>query len=402
MAVETGVAITGRVEPGWEPVQEAFAANFALNSEVGATFCLYHQGRPVVDLAGGSIDPEAGTPYTAATLQNVFSTTKGATAICAHLLVQRGLLDLDAPVSSYWPEFAASGKADVPVRMLLCHQVGLPTIDARLSLEQVCAVTPVVEALAAQAPFWEPGTAHGYHALTYGWLVGEVVRRIDGRSIGRFFAEEIAGPLGLDFWIGLPEAEEDRVAPLRPMVMLGERPDPSTLSEQDMARMAAMMAPDSLVMRALSLNGAVGGLGAGDTPFNTRAVHATEMPAANGITNAASLARLYASTIGEVDGVRILEDKTVDAARRTHTKGEDRVLLVESHFGAGFMLDGVMCPLLGPASYGHPGAGGSLGFADPDAGISFGYVMNQMAIGLAGDPRNVALIDAVRTCLSNI
>ena len=398
MATEMETEITDRVEPGWEKVRDAFAANFDRYSEVGATFCLYHRGRPVVDLAGGFIDREAGTPYTAGTLQNVFSTTKGATAICAHLLVQRGLLDLDAPVSSYWPEFAAAGKADVPVRMLLCHQVGLPTIDARLTLEQVCAVSPVVEALAAQAPYWAPGTAHGYHALTYGWLVGEVVRRVDGRSLGRFFAEEIAAPLGVDFWIGLPEAEEPRVAPLLSMVMLGTR-DPSALSEQDMARLAAMTAPDSLMLRALSLNGAIGGLGAGDTPFNTRAVHATEMPAANGMTNAASLARLYASTIGAVDGVRILEDKTVDAARRTHSKGDDRVLLVESHFGAGFMLDGVMCPLLGPGSYGHPGAGGSLGFADPEAEIAFGYVMNQMAVGIAGDPRNVALIDAVRACL---
>jgi CubicO group peptidase (beta-lactamase class C family) len=391
--------INGRVEPGWEKVRDAFAANFDEYSEVGASFCLYHQGRPVVDLAGGWVDGEAGTPYTHQSLQNVFSTTKGATAICAHLLVQRGLLDLDAPVSSYWPEFAAAGKADVPVRMLLCHQVGLPTIDARLTLEQVCAVTPVVEALADQAPYWEPGTAHGYHALTYGWLVGEVVRRIDGRSVGRFFAEEIAAPLGLDFWIGLPEAEEPRVAPLLPMVMLGERPDPSQLSEQDKARMAAMMSPDSLILRALSLNGAVDALGAGENPFNTRAVHATEMPAANGMTNGASLARLYASTIGELDGVRILEDKTVDAARRTHAKGDDKVLLAESHFGAGFMLDGVLCPLLSSGSYGHPGAGGSLGFADPEAGIAFGYVMNQMATGIAGDPRNIALIEAVRACL---
>ena len=391
--------VTGRVEPGWEKVGDAFAANFSEYSEVGATFCLYHRGRPVVDLAGGIADQATGGVYSHETLQNVFSTTKGATAIAAHLLVQRGLLDLDAPVSSYWPEFAAAGKADVPVRMLLCHQVGLPTIDARLSMEQVLAVTPVVEALAAQAPFWEPGRAHGYHALTYGWLVGEVVRRVDGRSIGRFLAEEIAAPLGLDFWIGLPETEESRVAPLLPMVMLGTPPDPSALEPQDRERMMSMMDPNSLAMRALSLNGAMGGLGASDTPFNTRAVHATEMPAANGMTNAASLARLYASTIGEVDGVRILESATVDAARRTHSKGPDRVLMIESHFGAGFMLDGVMCPLLSSGSYGHPGAGGSLGFADPEAEIAFGYVMNQMAMGLAGDPRNVGLIDAVRACL---
>lgn len=395
------VEVTGRVEPGWEKVKEAFEANFAERQEMGATVCVYHRGHPVVDLAGGSADPARGTSYSRETLTNIFSTTKGATAVCANLLVQRGLLDLGAPVTDYWPEFGAEGKEGVTVRMLLCHQAGLPTIDARLTLEQVCEVTPVIEALAAQKPYWEPGTAHGYHALTYGWLVGEVIRRVDGRTVGRFFHEEVAAPLGLDFWIGLPAEEETRVAPLLPMIMLGAPPDPSQMSQEDLARMQSMMDPNSLAMRALSLNGALGGSGVADagSVFNRREVHASEWPAANGQTNASSLARMYAATIGEVDGVRLLDPGTMESARRELSRGPDQVLLIESRFGTGFMLDGVMCPMLGSGSFGHPGAGGSLGFADPESEVAFGYVMNQMAMGLAGDPRNVALIEAVRASL---
>jgi len=398
----SAVDTSGRVEPGFEPVRDAFEANFAERGDVGAAFCLYKDGRPVVDLVGGTVDAE-GTRYGPDTLQLVFSTTKGATAICAHLLAERGDLDLDAPVAEYWPEFAAGGKGRVPVRWLLSHRAGLPTIDARLTLDQVCEVGPVVEALAAQQPFWEPGTDHGYHALTYGWLVGEVVRRVTGRSVGSFLADEIAKPLGIDFFIGLPESEEPRVAPLLPMRIVIP-PDAETIE-----RMAANFSPDGLMQRALSLNGALG-FGEisldqstdpfnGDSPFNRRQVHATEMPAANGITSAASLARLYAATFGEVDGVRLLSDRTMNDARRPQSEGPDRVLVTETRLASGFFLDCIQCPMLGPDSYGHAGMGGSLGFADPEAGIAFGYVMNQLTLGLGGDPRAVALIDAVRSCL---
>jgi len=387
----TTITVEGRIEPGFEAVGDAFAANFEHHHEVGAACCVYVGGRPVVDVWAGLADQGARRPWAEDTLQLVFSTTKGAAAMCAHLLAERGQLDLDAPVTEYWPEFSAAGKGGIPVRWLLCHKAGLPTIDAELTLDEVLAVTPVVDALAAQAPLWEPGTAHGYHALTYGWLVGEVVRQVSGRSLGRFFADELAAPLGLQFWIGLPEAEEARVAPLLPP----PPPDDPALAEL----MAAVMGPGTLPWRALTLNGALGGEFDLGTAFNSRGVHATEMPAANGITTAASLARLYAATVSEVDGIRVLAPATVEAARAEQANGPDRVLVVESRFGSGFMLDSTLAPLLGPASFGHAGAGGSLGFADPEAEVGFGYVMNQMATGIAGDPRTVALIRAVRACL---
>ena len=332
----------------------------------------------------------------------VFSTTKGAAAICAHLLVQRGQLDLDAPVTDYWPEFGAAGKADVPVRMLLNHQVGLPVLDRRLSDDDVLAGTPVADALAAQTPLWEPGTAHGYHALTYGWLVGELVRRVSGRSLGTLFADEVAGPLGLDFWIGLPVQEQARVAPLS-----AAKPDPSQFDPskidpeiapllQDLA--AAYLDPQSVTNRALSLSGTFA-LGGGGLSWNDPRVRAAEIPAANGVTNARSLARMYAACVGEIDGVRLLDDASVARATEEQSNGRDRTLVIPTRFGVGFFLPSSFSPLLGERSFGHAGAGGSLGFADPDHQVGFGYVMNRMGAGLSNDPRAQGLADALRSCL---
>jgi CubicO group peptidase (beta-lactamase class C family) len=207
----------GFVAPGFERVREAFAENFTQHGEVGAGVAVHVGGELVVDLWGGTADVQTGTPYTKDTLQLVFSTTKGATAVCANLLIQRGQLDPNAPVAEYWPEFARAGKADVPVIDLLCHRVGLPVVDGEVPLDDVLSWDPVCARLAAQKPVWEPGTAHGYHAITFGNLVGEVVRRVSGKSLGTFFADEVAAPLGLEFWIGLPEEHESRVAPLIPV-----------------------------------------------------------------------------------------------------------------------------------------------------------------------------------------
>jgi len=383
--------VQGDAEPGYGPVADAFGQNFAEGSETGAAFCLHVDGRVVVDLWGGVADPASGRPYGPDTLQLVFSTTKGATAICANLLAQRGQIDLDAPVASYWPEFAAAGKETIPVRWLLSHRAGLPALDTKLSFEQVCEVTPVVEALAAQPPLWEPGTVHGYHALTFGWLVGEVVRRVTGRSVGRFFADEVADPLGLEFWIGLPEEEEARVAPLS--MELPTRIDPELLEFA-----AAFLAEDALGLRALTLDGALGLIGE-SMPFNTRECHATEMPAANGITTARSLSRLYAATVGEVDGVRLFDPATAAHASEVQSEGPDRTLVVDTRYGCGFMLDSPMTPMLGPRSFGHAGAGGSLGFADADANLGFGYVMNRMGLNITADPRATRLVEAVRRAL---
>lgn len=383
--------IHGNVADGYGKVADAFARNFDEHGELGAAFSVYVDGEQKADIWAGVADKAAGSPWTADTLQLVFSTTKGAAAICVAQLVESGLLDYDAKVVDVWPEFADGGKEDVTVGQLMSHQAGLPYVDPLLTFDEIMEVTPVVEALAAQAPAWEPGTAHGYHALTYGWLAGELVRRVDGRTIGNYFADEVAAPLGLDFYIGLPESEETRVSRL-------ENSPPPT-DPDEIALMMQVMGPGTTGFKALTMNGALVAFDPDNNQFNTRAVHATEMPAANGITNAGSLAKMYAATIGEVDGVRLIDDDTVAAASAEQVNGPDLSLVFPSRFGYGFMLDGELTPLLSPRAFGHAGAGGSLGYADPENGVGYGYVMNQMGGGIAGDPRTVALNEAVRACL---
>ena len=386
--------IHGRVEAGFEAVQQAFEANFADHGEVGAACCVYLDGRKVVDLWGGLADRKTGREWDEDTLTLVYSTTKGVTAICAHRLAQEGVLQLDAPVASYWPEFAAAGKERVTVRHLLSHRAGLPALDTPLSPEEAYAWDPAVDALAKQAPLWEPDTRHGYHAVTYGWLVGEVLRRVTGRSVGRYLAEELCAPLGLDLWIGLPAGEEHRVSRLVP-------PGPVRVSREELAamppeqleRLRAMADPGSLMQRALNPT---------DPPFsfNRPELHAAELPAANGIGTARSLARLYAATIGEVDGIRVLDEGTVASATVEQSTGPDAVLALDTRFGSGFFLPSPFSPLMGPRSFGHAGAGGSLAFADPDAGVGFAYVMNQMQQGLSADPRPASLVNALQAALT--
>lgn len=384
------VEINGTVADGFGKVADAFRQNFDEFAELGAGFALVADGELKVDLSAGIADKASGRAWDNETLQLVFSTTKGAAAICVARLVEAGKLSYDDKVATHWPEFAAEGKGDITVAQLMSHQSGLPYVDAPLSIDDILSVGPVVEALAAQAPVWSPGTAHGYHAVTYGWLAGELVRRVDGRTIGTYFAEEVAGPLGLDFWIGLPESEEARVSTLE------AAPPPTDPAE--LALMMKVMGPGTVGFKALTMNGSLMAFG-GENPFNTRAVHATEMPAANGITNAPSLARMYAATVGEVDGVRLVNDATVAAMSAEAVNGPDKALVAETRFGMGFMLNNPLVPLLSPTSFGHAGAGGSLGQADPESGVGYGYVMNQMMGGIAGDPRTVRLNDAVRACL---
>ena len=387
--------IHGTVANGFGAVADAFERNFVEHGELGAAFSVYVDGEAKADLWAGTADKATGRPWSEDTLQLVFSTTKGAAAICIARLVEAGLISYSDTVATYWPEFAANGKGAITIAQLMSHQAGLPYVDAGLGFDDAMAVTPMVEALAAQAPIWDPGTKHGYHAVTYGWLAGEVLRRVDGRTLGKYFADEIASPLGLDFWIGLPESEEPRVAPLEAVLPPAD-PKVAALMEQ-------FMGPGTMAWKALTVNGALTATGddrlVDDNAFNSRAVHATEMPAANGITTARSLARMYAATVGPVDGVRLVGDATVAAARAEAVNGPDAVLVFPSQFGMGFMLHGTLTPMLGAASFGHAGAGGSLGYADPDAKVGYGYVMNQMAGGIAGDPRTIALNEAVRTCL---
>jgi CubicO group peptidase (beta-lactamase class C family) len=378
--------VGGEVARGFEAVLAAFRANFEQRFEVGAACCVYVGDEPVVDIWGGTTVADGDTPYTGRTLQMVASATKGALAICAHRLAEQGKLDLDAPVSDYWPEFAAAGKGSLPVRWLLSHQAGLPVVDAELTLDDVVAWDPVVAALAQTRPVWEPGTAHGYHAITYGWLVGEVIARVTGRSPGAFFADEVAEPLGLDFHIGLPESEFGRVSPLRPAALRpGLAPDALALRIAD---------PTSLAHRAFLVpSGLLAGL-------NEPAVWRAEIPAANGMATAHALARMYAACLGEVDGVRLLAPDTLAAATVLQAEGIDAVAGYETRYALGFQLAFPYRPMVGPGSFGHYGLGGSVGFAHPGLGLSFGYTVNQMGSGTPADPRSVALIEAVVGCLS--
>jgi len=385
------VEVQGLVEDGYGSVADAFAQNFADRNELGAAFCLHVNGDKKVDIFAGTANKTTGSPWTDQTLQLVFSTTKGAAAICVARLVEAGALSYDDLVATHWPEFAQNGKENVTVSQMMSHQAGLAAVDAPLSLEDVLAVGPVVEALAAQTPLWEPGSGHGYHAVTYGWLAGELVRRVDGRRIGAYFAEEVAKPLGLDFWIGLPESEESRVSHL-------EAAPPPT-DPEELALMMQIAGPGTMGFRSLFMDGLLLAMDPENNPFNTREVHATEMPAANGITDATSLSKMYAATIGEVDGVRLLTPETVDLMRAEQVHGPDKSLVIESRFGHGMMLEGQLTPMFGEGSFGHAGAGGSLGYAHPESGVAYGYVMNQMGGGIAGDPRTIALNDAVAACM---
>ncbi|GHH47386.1 esterase [Streptomyces candidus] len=376
---------------GFEPVREAFVRNFRHRGDRGAAVAVYRHGRKVVDLWGGTRDVGSGVPWALDTAQVVRSAGKGVAAAVPLLLHQRGQIDLDAPVGTYWPEFKAAGKERVLVRHLLSHRAGVPVLDRPLTPAEACDGESGARAVAAQAPVWKPGTDHGYHAQTYSFLVAELVRRVTGRTIGRWVAEEIARPLGLDFWIGLPQEESHRVGRIAPV----EEPaaEGGLKLRPKRAVSEAYADPDSLTRRAF---GAIDPL----PDENDPAYRAAELPASGGISTARALARCYAAMIGPVDdGPRLFAPATLTLARTEESSGPDRVLVVNTRFGLGFMLHGSASPLLGPGSFGHPGRGGSLGFADPESGIALGYVTNGLRQGVTADPRALALIAGVRASL---
>jgi CubicO group peptidase (beta-lactamase class C family) len=326
------------------------------------------------------MDRERTRPWQRDTLVNVYSTTKGMAALCAHMLIEQGKLELDAPVARYWPEFAAKGKERIPVRWLLSHQAGLPAPRRKISIDELYAWDPFVAALAEQEPWWEPGTRHGYHALTFGHLVGELVRRVTGKSLGTYFRENVARPLGVDFHIGfgpeldartselfgslVPELPQGAVVPGPLADFFRDIKDPSTMTG------AAFGNPD--------LTGLV----------NTRRWRAAELPAVNGHGTAHSLARIYGVLArgGDQDGVHLLKPASIARASEEQAFGPDAVLAgMPMRFGLGFMLRQDLMPLSpSPRAFGHPGAGGSVGMADPDAKVGFGYTMNKMQMGMMG------------------
>jgi CubicO group peptidase (beta-lactamase class C family) len=375
------MTIDGYVATEFEPVLDAFAQNFDERGEVGAAVCVYLDGQPVVDLWGGLADGTVGEPWQEDTLVLVFSATKGVTATCANVLMQRGLLDPEQTVASLWPEFAANGKEDITVAQVMSHQAGLPYVEGDFTFEATLKWKPMIDALAAQKPIWAPGTAHGYHMRTYGWLVGEIIRRADTRhrTVGTFLGDEITDDLGVDFWIGLPEEMEARTAKIIP-------------PKDDLRAALAGFGDDLLLARVFSNPG---GHYNYDDMWNTRAVHAAELPSSNGVGNARGLARIYASCIGRVEGKRTLTAETVAQATLERACGKDKVIMIESCFGLGYMLGRSFGAANPPDAFGHAGAGGSLGFADPDTGIAFGYVMNDLRFDAKGDPRSEELVRAV-------
>ncbi|MCZ1009497.1 serine hydrolase [Streptomyces lydicus] len=391
---EPVVDVQGTVEDGFEPVRDAFMANFARRGERGAAVAVYRHGRKVVDLWGGTKDGDAGKHaagaalWEAGTAQVIRSATKGIAALVPLLLHQRGQLDLDAPVGTYWPEFKAAGKERVLVRHLLSHRAGLPALDTPLTPGQAIDGVSGPAALAAQAPFWEPGTDHGYHAQTYSWLIGELVLRVTGRSVGSWIADEIAGPLGLDLWVGLPEAAQSRVgrvaavaAPAPPAAtgLRARRSRPSPTPTPIRTRSPVAPSPRSL----------------------RRPTRTTRLPGRRAARLRRYRHRPFAGPLlrrahrGRRRPPRLFAPATLTLARTEESAGPDRTLLVPTRFGLGFMLHGPASPLLAPGSFGHPGRGGALACADPETGLAFGYVTNGMQRNVTADPRAQALLRAV-------
>ena len=376
--------IEGYVAPGFEAAREAFAENFAREGdyqEVGASLAAFHEGRCVVDLWGGFADRARTRPFTRDTLANVWSSSKGVTATAVALCVERGLLRYEDKVARHWPEFAEAGKENVTLAQMMSHQAGLPGFAEPTTIEDQCDWSACVAKLARQAPAFEPGSATTYHAMTYGWLAGEVVRRASGRTIGRFISEEIAKPLKVSIFIGLPVAEEPRVAE---MFAPKRAIDMSALPVPDAARMALANPQQDA-----------------EAP-NTRSWRAAEIPAANGQASALGLARLYAALAGDgtLEGTHLMQPQTIATltAPATRSKRQDLLLGFADSWGMGMALNVPRIYGPNPRAFGHSGWGGSFGCADPDANVSIGYVCNQMGPELIGDPRTQGLCAAVLEC----
>ncbi|MDB5482432.1 MAG: serine hydrolase [Caulobacteraceae bacterium] len=369
-------SVAGFTHDAYAPVREAFESNLASGADVGAAFAATVEGETVVDLWGGWADEARTKPWEKDTVVNVYSTTKTMTALTALLLADRGELDFDAPVARYWPEFAANGKERVKVSHLMSHSAGLSGWKERVTSRDVYDWEKMTRLLAAQAPYWEPGTASGYHGLTQGYLVGEVVRRITGRSLGTVFRQEIAEPLGADFHIGLSAEHDTRVADLIPPpagAQIGDG-DPSEL----MLDMATNPPVDPLDTR-------------------TREWRVAEIPAAGGHGNARSIAEIHAllANGGVARGKRLMSEAGCRKALEVQVEGVDLVLDIPVRFGLGFGLAAATIPLPNSNTLFWGGYGGSLIIIDMDARTTFGYAMNKMGVTTIGDARAMSLADAM-------
>ncbi|MEE2981526.1 MAG: serine hydrolase domain-containing protein [Pseudomonadota bacterium] len=376
------MTVHGAAKVRFAAIREAFENNLESGLDQGAAFAVVYQGHVVVDLWGGHADAVGATPWTRDTLVNVWSTTKGVASLAIAMLVDRDKLDYEAPVADYWPEFAANGKQDVTLGCLMSHQAGLPGSDQPTTLEDIYDWHPFADGLAAMAPLWPPGSTAAYHPLSHGHLAGEVLRRVDGRTMGTFVAEEISRPLGMEFYIGLPEAEDGRAAE----TIVGPGTTDPIIEAED---------------RPLARIGYLNPRFPVDIP-NQRPWRAAEIPAANGHGDAIGLAKLYGALAqgGSLDGARLLGRGTLAAATEERFRGNEAGFDRPMAFGAGFMLN--VDHEFGPsdAAFGHSGWGGSFAYADPDAGLGVAYVMNRMlGFGDRPDPRRLALLDALYSAL---
>ncbi len=374
--------VQGHCDDRFAPVQEALVGGFDRGEERGASVYVTLDGEPVVDVWAGVAD-DAGTPWQRDTIVNVYSTTKTMAALCVLMLADRGEVDLHAPVATYWPEFAAAGKDGVLVSHVMSHTAGVSGFDPAITPTDLYDWDAVVTGLAAQEPWWEPGTRSGYHAITQGYLQGEIVRRVTGRSIGTFFREEVAEPLGADFHIGLPASEDGRVADLVPPPAAG-------------FEALAAVDTDSLAIRTL-LSCPIDA-----TEPRTREWRGAEIPAAGGTGNARSVGRVHSALAcgGEVDGVRLLSEAGVERILEEQSHTEDLVLGLKVRFGMGFGLINESIPLSpSPRAFFWGGYGGSLALVDLDRRLTVTYVMNKMSTGLAGDLRGASVVFAAYAAL---
>ncbi|HEV7145997.1 MAG TPA: serine hydrolase domain-containing protein [Pedococcus sp.] len=380
----SAVRVEGEVAAGFEKVADVFRENFEDRGDTGAACAVYVEGSRVVDIWAGTT---AGGPWHPYTRNCLFSVSKGITTICVLMAVERGAIDLDAPVTSYWPEFGAQGKEATTVRQLLAHQAGLTAPAVDLTLDDLQAWDPAVRALAEQAPAWKPGTSFAYHAVTFGWLAGEVLRRATGKRPRDWLAEHVAGPLGVAMSFGV-DIDDPSFAPML---------DPLPITDPEAAAAEAAALQDPLVVRAMSLGGAL-------DPANLfasaqrREVMACELPGVNLVSNARSCAKVYAATVGEVDGVRLLGPDVVLDAREVRSEGPPYAgPNVGLRWGSGFMLSSVRRPMLGEGSFGHDGAGGHLAFGHLEAQVGFGY--QTVRPGGVPDDRADELCRALQACL---
>lgn len=395
-------SIGGFVKPGFEPVREAFEANFVRQREVGASFAVHHRGELVVDLWGGTADPHTGRPWARDTPMVVFSATKGMAALRMLQLAEQGRFDPDEPVASYWPAFGQHGKDAITGRMILNHRAGLSAIDEPLTLADFDGDhRKVRRGMEAMRPMWTPGSAQGYAACSYGAFVGELHRRVTGgQSIGAGFAESVAEPLGLDTWIGAPDEVIGRAARLIPAgrSTLLTRQLPSVLARRtnEAKLFRRILRKGSDTRRAFENPHMEGRFEAMNDPANLR----LELPWMGALTTARSLSRMYAAVVGEVDGVRLVSPASVEAiAQRQSFQGSDNIIVKSIGWSQGFVKeeDGMFSPT--PRAFGHPGAGGALGWADPDRQLGIGYTMNRMDWRIRS-PRSIALCEAVYASLA--